>query len=167
MTSNLRRVVTGIDSNGKSVFVSDGPPVTTGALGTITDLWRIDAPPTDPSAGHDPPVYRFLPAPTGSIFRIVELPPQAERIAQFDAGQAGIPFPTQDPRDPEWGMHTTPTSDYITILSGAVWLRLDDGAEVELRAGDCVIQRGTRHTWRNTGTIPCVFVSVMLGVQET
>lgn len=57
----------------------------------------------------------------------------------------------QDRHDPEGGMHSTPTIDHSTVLSGAVWLRLDEGAEVLLTAGDCVIQRGTRRTWRNTG----------------
>lgn len=149
------------------MFVGDGPPNTTGAVGTITDLWRIDEPPADPLAGHDPPEYRLLPAPVGNVFRIIEIPTHAERIAQFDAGQEGIPFPSQDPRNPEWGMHSTPTIDYITALSGAVWLRLDAGAEVELTAGDCVIQRGTRHTWRNTGAVPCVLSIVMIGAQGT
>jgi quercetin dioxygenase-like cupin family protein len=63
-------------------------------------------------------------------------------------------------------MHSTPTIDYITVVSGAVRLRLDDGAEVELTAGDCVIQRGTRHTWLNNGAVPCVLSIVMIGVQE-
>jgi mannose-6-phosphate isomerase-like protein (cupin superfamily) len=167
MTESLRRVITGIDPTGKSVFVSDGSPTTTSPRGEIIDLWRIDAPPTDPSAGHDPPEYRFPPAPQGNLFRIVVLPTQAERIAQYDARVEGIPFPSQDPRDPDWGMHSTPTIDYITVVSGAVRLRLDDGAEVELRAGDCAIQRGTRHTWLNTGAVPCVLSIVMIGVQTT
>jgi hypothetical protein len=61
------------------------------------------APATDPSAGHDPLEYRFLPASAGNLFRIVVLPTQAERIAQFDAGLEGIPFPSEDPRDPDRG----------------------------------------------------------------
>jgi hypothetical protein len=31
-------------------------------------------------------------------------------------------------------------------------LELDDGAEVVLKAGDCVIQNGTRHAWHNRST---------------
>jgi len=36
------------------------------------------------------------------------------------------------------GMHATDTVDYVIVLSGEVWLELDDGAEVHLKQGDCV-----------------------------
>ncbi len=47
------------------------------------------------------------------------------------------------------GMHTTDTMDFDVIVSGEVYLELDDGAEVLLKAGDCVIQNGTRHASHN------------------
>ena len=34
------------------------------------------------------------------------------------------------------------------VLSGEVWALMDDD-EVLLRAGDCLIQRGTNHAWAN------------------
>ena len=51
--------------------------------------------------------------------------------------------------DDDWGMHTTDTVDYDVILSGELWMELDDGVEVHLKPGDCVIQNGTRHAWQN------------------
>ena len=39
-------------------------------------------------------------------------------------------------------MHTTSTIDFEYIVSGEVWLELDDGAAVHLRPGDTVVQNG-------------------------
>ena len=47
------------------------------------------------------------------------------------------------------GMHTTDTVDFDIVISGEVYLELDDGEEVLLKAGDCVVQNGTRHAWHN------------------
>ena len=59
------------------------------------------------------------------------------------------------------GMHTTPTIDYGIVLSGEIDLELDEG-EVHLQAGDVVVQRGTRHAWRNRGTEPCRIAFVLI-----
>jgi uncharacterized cupin superfamily protein len=63
-------------------------------------------------------------------------------------------------------MHTTDTVDYVTILSGEIWLVLDDGAEVHLEPGDCVVQNGTQHAWHNRNPEPCVLVTVMVGAER-
>jgi quercetin dioxygenase-like cupin family protein len=60
-------------------------------------------------------------------------------------------------------MHTTDTIDFEYVISGEVWLELDDGKEVHLRPGDTVVQNGTRHAWRNKGTVPCCMVVCMVG----
>ena len=64
------------------------------------------------------------------------------------------------------GMHTTDSVDYIVVLAGEVWLELDDGRLTRLRAGDTVVQNGTRHAWRNRGTEPVTLAVVQLGVQR-
>jgi quercetin dioxygenase-like cupin family protein len=61
------------------------------------------------------------------------------------------------------GMHTTDTVDFEVVLSGEVVLELDDGAEVTLRAGDTVVQNGTRHAWRNRGDVPAVIAVGIIG----
>jgi quercetin dioxygenase-like cupin family protein len=65
------------------------------------------------------------------------------------------------------GMHTTDTVDYCVILAGEVWLELDDGALTCLRAGDTVVQNGTRHAWRNLGDEPVTMAVVMVGAQRS
>jgi hypothetical protein len=42
-------------------------------------------------------------------------------------------------------------------------LELDDGKTVHLRQGDCVVQNGTRHRWRNALSEPCLMAFVLLG----
>jgi quercetin dioxygenase-like cupin family protein len=141
----MKRVVTGHDQEGKSVFVSIGEPprTTTSGIGTqITYCWETHSTPVVPARGDDPTLAMasIFPAPGGTSFV----------IAQFPGNALGP-------------MHTTDTVDYITILSGEIWLVLDNGAEVHLTPGDCVVQNGTRHAWHNRQPAPCVFVGVNVG----
>jgi len=57
-------------------------------------------------------------------------------------------------------MHTTDTVDYGVVVRGEMTLELDDGQKVQLRQGDCIVQNGTRHRWRNPGTEPCLMALV-------
>jgi hypothetical protein len=59
-----------------------------------------------------------------------------------------------EPKNP--GMHTTDTVDFDVVTSGEVYLELGDGSEVLLKAGDGVVQNGTRHAWRNRSPANCV-----------
>lgn len=61
------------------------------------------------------------------------------------------------------GMHTTESVDYGVVISGEITLELDDGATVELKQGDCVVQNGTRHAWRNRSAKPCIMAFVLVG----
>jgi quercetin dioxygenase-like cupin family protein len=65
-------------------------------------------------------------------------------------------FEREDPAMPR-----TPTIDYGIVLEGEVVLELDD-SETTLRAGDIVVQRKTRHAWRNRSDQPCTMVFVLI-----
>lgn len=65
------------------------------------------------------------------------------------------------------GMHTTDTIDFEYVISGEVWLELDDGEEVCFRAGNTVVQNGTRHAWRNKGSEPCRMVVCLIGAHRS
>jgi quercetin dioxygenase-like cupin family protein len=136
-----RRVVTGHDQRGVSVFADDGPvPVVRtapdGAL--FYEVWGTGAMPAPVSAIEpDPTVLSNTvlsntgsavtvpPAPNGTKIRINEFPP-------------GVVSP----------MHRTQSVDYGIVLEGEVVLVLDD-SETTLRPGDVVVQRGTAHRWEN------------------
>jgi hypothetical protein len=60
----MRRVVTGIDSNGKAIFVSDGEPEFLAAARVppgITQLWGWDSRPAVPTDGTKPTYMRTSP----------------------------------------------------------------------------------------------------------
>ncbi len=61
-------------------------------------------------------------------------------------------------------MHKTCTVDYCIVLSGEIWAVLDEG-EVLLRAGDCLVQRGTHHAWSNRTDEPCTIAFVLVAAK--
>ncbi len=84
-------------------------------------------------------------------------------IAEADQKLPGLidVFETDDP-----SMHRTDTVDYILVVSGEVSLELDDGQTVPLTAGDCLVQNGTRHAWRNTSSAPCMLAFAIVGARR-
>ena len=143
----VRRVVTEI-VDGRSRVRSDGPA----SSGWCEELW-VTTPElplgTDPAS-----VEESLEPPPGSTrWRLVSLPPDAiMRAALAERKTAGV-----DAR----GFHATRTVDYVYILDGPVELELDDGS-VMLQPGDCVVQRGTKHAWRNHGESAVRLLCVMV-----
>jgi naringenin degradation protein FdeH len=41
---------------------------------------------------------------------------------------------------------------------------MEDG-EVQLKPGDCIVQRGTNHAWVNRSGKPCVLAAVLVDAQ--
>ncbi|WP_214416895.1 cupin domain-containing protein [Sphaerisporangium fuscum] len=95
-----------------------------------------------------------------SIWRIAAVNLGAPLLAQMPGATA-----VMEPGAPE--MHTTDSLDYVLVVSGEATLELDDGDQTVLRAGDVVIQNGTRHAWRNHGAGPCTIVGVAIGAERT
>jgi mannose-6-phosphate isomerase-like protein (cupin superfamily) len=177
----MKRVVTGREPPGKSVFVMEGEPPKGAAMrgvpGFRIDLvWGTESVPTLPPTPGDPTLagQRFFPAPGGTRFVVVTFPPVAaiEKAAadgidlaaaerDFNASFPGLSEAMEGPEAP--GMHTTQTVDYGVVISGEVHLELDDGKQVRLRQGDCVVQNGTRHAWRNLSDREAVMAFVVVG----
>ena len=98
MCKPIRRVVTGHDAAGRSVFITDAaaPHVYNRAPGSavVTELWETRAMPAD-NSGNDEVTdhpFRLAPPRNGSVFRIVEYPPDKERLpalASEASGQRG------------------------------------------------------------------------------
>ena len=170
----FRCVVTGQNASGKSVIMRDSPvqPVTLALLPgyEFHRLWGSDSTPELPSDGTPPPHPRYFPPKNGFRFAFFTIPPDTTtNITQIDIARAleeiqqKLPgmIEVLEPDHP--GMHTTDTVDFDVILSGEVVLELDDGAEVLLKAGDCVNQNGTRHAWHNRSTQNCVIAVALVG----
>jgi len=173
---DVRRVVTGKTREGKSVFVSDGlietiaPALTPGA--EFHTIWGSDTVVQLPQDGTIPPFSQWFPPAGGfrvGFFSVAPAntpPPQvtdmSAALAEFEQKLPGL-LGHMEPGAP--GMHTTDTIDVEVVISGEVWLELDDGAEVKLGPGDTVVQNGTRHAWRNKGDVPCVMAVVLIGAK--
>ena len=170
----VRRVVTGRTPEGRSIVVSDAevPPVTLGLLpgGEFHRLWGSDTPVQLPSDGSPPSTPRYFPPVGGFRFGLFTVgpdaltpPPGLDIPAAFAEVQQKLPGLVEVLERDHPGMHTTDTIDYEIVISGEVWLELDDGQEVHLKPGDTVIQNGTRHAWRNKSSVPCVLAVTLVG----
>lgn len=174
---NIRCVVTGRDSSGKSIVAKDSAvePITLTHIPGLDfhRLWGADAIPTLPSDGTPPPFPRYFPPAGGFRFGFFTVPPETKSLqdpatllaalAEFQSKLPGL-AEVLEPMSP--GMHTTDTVDFDVVLSGEVVLELDAGAEVLLKAGDCVIQNGTRHAWHNRSASPCVIAVTLVGASR-
>jgi len=169
-----RRIVTGHDGHGRSVFLSDGESPFSyflekaGGL-QLTELWETRSSPADNSGTNDTGDHerRIEPINGGTVFRTIEYPPDRARLRtlapeEFFSEMGALAADGANRRHP--GMHKTNTIDYCIVLSGEIWAVLDEG-EVLLRPGDCLIQRGTNHAWSNRSEEPCTIAFVLVAAR--
>ncbi len=174
MVWRIRRVVTGHNKSGKSMFLMDGHAPNIKEMASmpglaLTDLWVTNGSPADNSGNADAadrPIVLEPPA-NGSILRIVEFPPdsawrnQADSKAAFDSIGAGH---AKDGSNADPMMHTTASVDYLIVLKGEIYAILEAG-ETLLRPGDIMIQRGTNHSWSVRGTEPCILAAILINAK--
>lgn len=174
----IRCIVTGQKADGKSVIVADKQvePISVSILpGTeFHRMWGANSPPTLPTDGEPPNQDGYFPPPGGYRFLFFTLGPDTVTLPEdLDLDAALVELATKlpglgeamEPDNP--GMHTTDTVDLDLVVSGEVWLELDDGQEVHLQAGDCVVQNGTRHVWHNRSSEPAVLFVTLLGATRS
>jgi len=173
--TTYRRVVTGHDSEGRSIIASDDVvsgnalPGTPG--GQLTTYWASAETMQYPDAGAPPHCEPFFPPVGGFRFLefIINPDADAEGVAPEDPEQlmeyAERVFPrmmaAMDPDVP--GMHRSETVDLIYVAEGQIVLELDDGSKTELKAGDTIVQSGTMHAWRNPWPKAARMIAVTLG----
>jgi hypothetical protein len=176
MTRPVRRVVTGHDAAGRSTFVADAPSphVFQRSPGSaiVTELWETTGTPADNRDNADAidRSFRLPPPKNGSVFRIIEYPPDKLRLGALDRerstaddGSGRHAALTQgNVRHP--GFHKTSSVDYAIVLAGEIYALMDDG-EVLLKTGDVLIQRGTNHAWSNRTDEPAVLAFVLIDAE--
>ncbi len=160
MSKSVRRVVTGHNAAGKSIFVSDGatPHVFCRTPGStvVHELWETSGTPADNQRQR-----RCDPArrPSAAAEKRLGVPHHrisaGRRAARGDhAGRhharrrLRAERHTRAPQPRHAGFHKTDTIDYAIVLSGEIYALMDEG-EVLLKTGDVLIQRGTNHAWSN------------------
>jgi mannose-6-phosphate isomerase-like protein (cupin superfamily) len=175
MIWKVRRVVTGHDARGRSVFLRDGHAKNVKEMASmpglaLTDLWETQGPLASNEGKADAAArpVRLEPPRGGTILRIVEFPPdsawrnRADAREAFDSIGAGH-APDAHSSDPM--MHKTATVDYIIVLKGEIYAIMDQG-EVKLKAGDVLVQRGTNHSWSVRGKKPCIIAAVLVSAKR-
>ena len=173
----IRRVASGQDASGRSIFASD---VQIDAIRIqllpgceFHNLWGIDKSPRIAIDGAPPFAPGYFPPPKGVQFLMFTIPPKSEQnkapidypaaIAEANQKLPGF-LALMERACP--GMHTTDTIDFDYVVEGEVMLELDDGREVLLRAGDTVVQNGTRHRWRNDSSRPARVLACLIGARR-
>ena len=173
MPKTVRRVVTGHDAAGRSIFIVDAPTPhvfqRTKGSAIVHELWETAGTPADNRVSADAIArgHRLPPPKNGSVFRVIEYPPDRERLAAL-AHEETLPddgsgrAQASDRNNPRHaGFHKTATIDYAIVLSGEIYAMMDDG-EVLLKAGDVLVQRGTNHAWSNRTDATAVVAFVLI-----
>ncbi len=141
----IRRVVTGHDPDGRAIIAIDETcrNVQSRRPGHQACLiWSSDTFPTDNDSETDGGARHVATTEAnGTVFRIIEYGP-------------GV-----TPRN-----HRTESIDYAVVMSGEIDMEID-GAEVHLRQGDVLVQRGTIHNWINRGDESCVIAFVLVAAK--
>jgi mannose-6-phosphate isomerase-like protein (cupin superfamily) len=164
-----RRIVV-VDEGEHSKVISDGrsPDVRTDPARpgfSLSRMWVSEATPVRlrglRESLHLPQTLE--PPAGGSTCYMVTFPPDSasrgkvgskEVEAYFAAlGSPGVS--TYSVKAPHPYMQKARTLDFCLVLEGEITLVLDT-EEVELKAGDIVVQRGTNHAWSNRTERPCV-----------
>jgi mannose-6-phosphate isomerase-like protein (cupin superfamily) len=167
---------TGHDAAGKAVFL-DGlsKPLISAFVHVpgfaVSNLWSTPEKPAVSGIVSDPipSTTSLVPPPGETRFVKVVFPPDSVMEDITDWASVGAEYAAKLPgladkfEADSPGMHTTATIDYIVVLSGELWLELDGQEQRHLKAGDVVVQNGTRHAWRNRSDHPATIFSVMLG----
>jgi len=166
--ARARRIVVGLDADGRSTFVSDGDTDSRLATEAYTRnvLWQATEVPTpvmaDSGLARDAPIP---PPPEGYAYNLTTFPPDNEWDYEAGYAKALVEAGAADSvgNDDIPGMHTTETIDIVTIISGEIWALVETG-ETLLKAGDTLIQRGTKHAWRNRSDSPCTMAALMVSI---
>ena len=168
----MRRIVTGHNTNGKSIIKIDGPPARSigEEIGGLYEIWNetgiavdtlsdVDNADSDillspPKGGSKFRYFKIMPTPQGVSVEILNQMAE-EAFSRIGAAHHRIDIA----RHP--AMHKTKTIDYIILLEGDVTLVLDED-EVRLKPFDVVVQRGTNHAWINNGKEPATLIAVLI-----
>jgi hypothetical protein len=176
----FRLIVSGHDSEGQSIIVSDrwSPhimPIMDQPNFAATDLWKTHSTPADNSETTilDPcsVPFQISPPKNGSVFRVVQFPPDEDWAAKAVAMGGSVAIDATAKSASKGSevrhahMHRTQSIDYAIVLGGEIWAIMDVG-ETKLLAGDIFVQRGTNHAWANRSKEHCIMAFVLIDAKS-
>ena len=139
----IRRVVTANNKDGKSFVKWDSDVnAISGRLGfSFLPMWATKKLPAELTE-EDPNTWEIgTSIADGSVFR----------LCRYEPGAAV-----------RW--HRTDSVDYAIVISGEICMQLEK-EELNLKAGDVIIQRGTIHNWLNRRPEACVMLFVLIATK--
>ena len=169
----IKRFVTGLNDEGKATVIYDDYAENIMEIGGwpgayVSELWVTNETPVNNDGREDRAArpIRHDPTPGGSIFRVVEIPPEKDVQVEIDASAAFESMgshnkPSDEDAAKHASMHFTNSVDYLVVISGEMHMLMDEG-EVLIKQGDCIVQKGTKHAWVNRGDVPCVLAAVLI-----
>jgi hypothetical protein len=164
-----RRIVV-IDENDKSRAIADGPspdvrsdPARPGFASAR--MWVSDSTPVKLKSLRETlqAPHTLEPPPGGSVCRVVTFPPDdshkgrvgAKEVQAYFAAMGSPHASTYSAKAPHPYMQKTRTLDFCLVIEGEITLVLDI-EEVQLKAADTVVLRGSNHAWSNRSGRDCV-----------
>jgi quercetin dioxygenase-like cupin family protein len=161
----MRRVITGLDENGRSTVLHDGPAPVVFAVSDKSQLTKVEDPtadlaPTDRTAlVHE--LWRLNDQPSASGID----PTTALTQPGFDPATAHTQWILTEMGPGSYTpMHSTPSVDYAVVVAGDVVLGLENGS-VHLYAGDTMLVNAVKHTWE-AGANGAVLATVLVGLRD-
>ena len=138
----IRRIVAGVNAQGKSVIVEDGPPPAVRPSFRpgfhSRNIWATFGSPAsldDPDRSRE--ISGLMPPAGGTVLKYFDFPPEpgdrGERDRQAQAVESKRHWSTESGlrRRPDHplhpGMHETDSIDYAIVLSGEIYALLEEG----------------------------------------
>ncbi len=172
MPKPVRRLITGHNKAGRSIFLKDEDatnvfaPKTLAGL-ALTDLWETKSVPASNVGEEDAAArpFKLEPPKGGTVFRIVEFPPDSHLATAGDISKIFEEIGSPDAKDKKSprhpGFHKTNSVDYAIVIEGEIWAMMDEGEKL-MKTGDVLIQRGTNHAWSNRTTVPARVAFILI-----
>jgi quercetin dioxygenase-like cupin family protein len=152
MIMTMRRIVTAHNKDGRAIIASDvqlpAHPTPHRDDWSVYDVWAAENP-HFPDAGERPKVDWFFPPIGGFRYMHTLMEPQTRAETATQGGK-----------------HRTATIDTVYVVKGRCMCELDDGASIQLNAGDTLIQSGAIHAWSNPFDEQCHVLVVMIGAHH-
>lgn len=175
---SFRRIVTGHDTEGKAIIISDAPienkQLVDNANGPFFfEVWQTLETPAlihpQPDDQDDTKLV-FTPPINGTRMRVIEFPPQEEEISKSTKAKSKeistVIASTTSDKIRHLSTYKTSSVDYGIVLEGEISLILDQ-QETTMAAGDILIQNGTSHAWINRSGKICRIALVLIDGEFT
>jgi hypothetical protein len=166
-----RTIVVGLDAEGRSAVVADGPrgARTVRPSGAVVhEIWRQESlPARSTDDGLSEAEMAPLPPVHGASVRLFTLPPDDSARPDVVVDDLATVFGDDNVARSRTGiaLARTPSLYVATVVAGQAYLVLES-SEVLLAVGDNLVLPGGLHAWRNPFDVTAVLVTTVFALAE-